>query len=325
MIHFILRYLRSVISKSKFGFQLPELQREIDPQIISDIIYERLISESPCMIARYGSTELLTITNYLGIYDYSGVKDYLIGKNNAWWWLPNVKKQITEWSGFFPATDNNLNKFCEMMIADTKEVDILGSWLKTEYYVEQFSNNWKKVWQIFLDPFWCERPWTRALEGKKILIVHPFSEIIQSQYNNKRKLLFNNADILPQFDLVTIKAVQSLGGVSNGFPNWFDALEYMKSKIDNCEYDICLLGCGAYGFPLAAHIKRQGKKAFHIGGSLQLLFGIIGSRWENPNYASKARTVVPELNYPDLINENWIRPTLYKTENAQKVEGNCYW
>ena len=27
------------------------------------------------------------------------------------------------------------------------------------------------------------------------------------------------------------------------------------------------LGCGAYGFPLAAHVKRMGKKAIHMGGS----------------------------------------------------------
>ena len=325
MFHNILRYLRGVIGKTKLGYKLPELVREENPQIISDIIYDKLMSDSPCMIARYGSTELLTITNYLGISKHSGVVDYLIGKQNAWWWLPNVKKQISEWSGFFPTTDDNLNLFCQMMINDTKEVDILGSWLKSEYYVEEYSQNWIKVWQIFLDPFWCEKPWTRALKGKKVLIVHPFAEIIKSQYYEKRHLLFKNENILPDFDLITIKAVQSLGGTSKEYKSWFEALDAMKCQVDNCDYDICLIGCGAYGFPLAAHIKRQGRKSFHLGGSLQLLFGIIGSRWENNNYAEKARSVVPKLNYPNLINEHWIRPTQYKTKNSYKVEGNCYW
>lgn len=32
------------------------------------------------------------------------------------------------------------------------------------------------------------------------------------------------------------------------------------------DYDICLIGYSAYGFPLAAHAKRKGKKAVHLGG-----------------------------------------------------------
>lgn len=35
----------------------------------------------------------------------------------------------------------------------------------------------------------------------------------------------------------------------------------MKSEIDKCDYDVCLIGCGAYGFPLAAHVKHKGKQA----------------------------------------------------------------
>ena len=50
----------------------------------------------------------------------------------------------------------------------------------------------------------------------------------------------------------------------------------MKSQMDQTDYDIALIGCGAYGFPLAAHAKRMGKQAIHMGGSLQLLFGIRG-------------------------------------------------
>lgn len=86
---------------------------------------------------------------------------------------------------------------------------------------------------------------------------------------------------MPDFDLITIKAVQSLGG-GEQFQSWFDALDWMKAEIDKHDYDICLIGCGAYGFPLAAHVKRLGKKAFHLGGALQLVFGIRGRRWENP-------------------------------------------
>ena len=68
------------------------------------------------------------------------------------------------------------------------------------------------------------------------------------------------------------------GGQCSQFNTWFDALDYMKSEIDKYDYDVCLIGCGAYGFPLATHVKHNGKQAIHLGGTLQLLFGIKGNR-----------------------------------------------
>ena len=38
----------------------------------------------------------------------------------------------------------------------------------------------------------------------------------------------------------------------------------MKSEIDKKDFDIALLGCGAYGVPLAAHIKQNGKEAVYV-------------------------------------------------------------
>ena len=58
----------------------------------------------------------------------------------------------------------------------------------------------------------------------------------------------------------------------------------MVKEIEKKDFDIALIGAGAYGMPLAYKIKKMGKKAIHIGGSLQCLFGIKGSRWEAPVY-----------------------------------------
>lgn len=122
-----------------------------------------------------------------------------------------------------------------------------------------------------------------------------------------------------------IKAVQSLGGDDKRFNNWFDALEWMKYKMNQIDYDICLIGCGAYGFPLAAHAKKQGKKAIHLGGSLQLLFGIKGKRWEDPYYGVR-EWGIPYGSYSSLMNEYWVRPDeKERSQNAMQVENGCYW
>ena len=88
---------------------------------------------------------------------------------------------------------------------------------------------------------------------------------------------------------------------------------------------MCLIGCGAYGFPLAAHVKRTGRQAIHLGGALQLLFGIRGKRWENPTYGVKEWGLAYGC-YRELMNDYWVRPgENFKPANAEHVEGACYW
>lgn len=320
-----LKALRKVYTKLFRHHSLPYDKGITDPNKVSELVYKLLASGKPCMIARFGSTELYALTNYLGVIAQNhSIWKYIQGEQFEWWWEKKVATQMTRWSGFFPSTEKNLMRFGELMLNDYKQCDCLGSWLRNEIFLSSVNCHINKFWLIFLDPFWVEKPWTLALTGKKVLVIHPFAEIIESQYHNHRKELFKNPSILPDFKLITIKAVQSLGGKSD-YKSWFDALDYMKGEMEKVDYDIALIGCGAYGFPLAAHAKRMGKQAVHIGGSLQLLFGIKGKRWESPNYAIRARSVCPNLCYPNLFNAHWIRPTEYKSENADSVENGCYW
>lgn len=327
LLIFTLKALRKLYTKTFTGYQPPLLQREEDPDKASEMIYNLLIQDKPCMIARFGSTEMSAIINYLGVNSQQhSTWKFIQGKQPEWWWNKNIMNQMQQWSGFFPPTPENMQRFGEMMIEDAKEVDVLGSWIKGEIYMRDYISRAQIVHLRLLEPFWTNQtPWTKALEGKKILVVHPFAQLILKQYTEKRTLLFNKPNILPLFDLQVIQAVQSLGGESNGFNDWFEALQWMKDEIDKVNYDICLIGCGAYGFPLAAHVKRKGKKTIHLGGALQLLFGIRGKRWENPNYGVK-EWGIPYGSYSALMNQYWVSPgELGKPKNANQVEGACYW
>jgi hypothetical protein len=250
---------------------------------------------------------------------------YIKRQELDWWWNKNLLQKMEQWSGFFPPTIEKIEQFCELMLDDMKEVDILGSWQPHERRFDDKLKNVPFIHLLLLEPYYSKKdPWTKALENKKILIVHPFSELIEKQYGENRTKLFDNPDILPLFQLQTITAVQSLGGVLNGFKDWFEALDWMKQEIDKRDYDICLIGCGAYGFPLAAHVKRKGKKVVHLGGALQLLFGIKGKRWENPNYS------LPYGFYTSMMNEYWVKPSeqlkYQHTNRITNLEGDgCYW
>ncbi len=289
-----------------------------NPDSASQNIYDALISDKPCMIARFGSNELNCVVNYLAIKKgEKSVFSYIKGESFQWWWNLGIIKNLHIAAGFFPPKEECLNRFSELMLNDIPEVDILGSWLPQETIFKVELDKCIKVNLELLNPYFSQNPWTRALEGKKILVVHPFAKTIEQQYK-KRKMLFEN-DLLPEFELKTIKAVLSLADEKTEFADWFEALESMKTEIDQQDYDICLIGCGAYGFPIAAHVKRMGKKGFHLGGSLQLLFGIRGKRWENINYN-------PIYNYAQLMNIYWIKPIEEeKPIGAAKVEGGTYW
>lgn len=314
----------SVVYRKTIGTKtVLNTNREKDSNIVSQMILELLNDKKPAMIARYGATELMCMVNYLGVKKgRPNLISYIQGKEADWWWKDSSLKQIEQWSGFFPATVPNIECFCELMIQNSENVDILASWLDNESYFKKELGKAKRIQGLFLDPFWSDIPWTIALKGKNVLVIHPFETDIKSQYK-RRELLFANSDILPEFNLITICAVQSLGGDCE-FSSWFEALSYMKDEINKVDFDICLIGAGAYGFPLAAYVKSIGRKAVHVGGSLQLLFGIKGKRWENPLYGEQELGIQGE--YPALMNEYWIYPSdKNKPKNANVVEGACYW
>ena len=132
-----------------------------------------------------------------------------------------------------------------------------------------------------LEPFPYDEPWTMALRGKKVLVVHPFAELIESQYRN-RHAIFPEKKILPDCELMTVKAVQSSGKTyPEGVNDWFEALDILYNRCMKKDFEVALVSCGSYAVPLAARLKHAGgKKVIVPGGMMQLMFGIKGARWE---------------------------------------------
>jgi hypothetical protein len=315
-----LKVLRKIYNKLFVSYTINKPKCEQNPDVVSQIIFNKLKDDQPCMIARFGAFELSILENYIGVKSKNkNIFNYIGGKQAGWWWNKKLINQLCTNAGFFPPSIDKIEQFCEVMLEDMKEVDVLGSWLPQETEFKNNIESAKKVRLVYLEPFWSKLPWTKALENKIVLVIHPFAETIEQQFVNK-DLIFTNG-LLPDFELKTIKAVQSIGGINEEFNDWFEALDSMKKQIDETDFDICIIGAGAYGFPLAAYVKRIGKKAFHLGGSSQLLFGIKGKRWESTDYGKALN-----LNYPSLFNEYWVKPGANeKPKTSDQVEDNCYW
>jgi hypothetical protein len=216
-------------------------------------------------------------------------------------------------AGFFPVTDESLGAFGGRMIQEMQNIDVLGSWLPQEVNVLEFMKHAIIVNLADLEPYYHFRPWSEALEGKKVLVIHPFEQSIQQQYR-RREVLFKDQRVLPKFELVTLKAVQSIAGNDPGFRTWFDALDWMCEKVAQIKFDVAIIGAGAYGLPLASYVKSLGRKAVHLGGATQILFGIQGKRWDERPF------------FRELYNQYWIRPLSSEVpDNHRCVEEGCYW
>ncbi len=267
-------------------------------------IVDAFKSEKPFMIGRYGTSEGRALAEYYQIK--CGLrKDY----------LPRTKKFLCCNAGFFPDDSESINKWAELMTDLSGECDIMGvmNYYCEGWVVEHLSPN------SILLPNGCIAPgsdgYTNYLEGKKVLVVHPMVKTIEDQYLNKRKLIYPDTNVLPEFDLQTLKAVNTQGDETDSrFSTWFDALDYMTEEISKKDFDIAIVGCGAYGFPLAARIKQMNKTAIHMGGGVQYLFGIKSLRGDNNRSINK------------FYNDAWVYPDNTEVPKGfEKIEGGCYW
>ncbi len=266
------------------------------------ILAEALISGKSFLFSRFG-TELLICNCYLSGHGYGAVEEKTI--DNA---------------GVFPREDNALNHFCQTYIQSCQSIDYLNAWfwLKSEGTYFRKYCPWALLFPSSVStPFFYEKTWTKALEGKRVLVIHSAVDTIEQQYVKRKDIWKDKPEILPEFTLSTYRAVQSLGGTTE-YSEWQEAFHKMKRDIKKLDFDVAMLGCGAYGLPLAAFIKEEmHKAALHLGGITQIYFGIKGKRWEG----KKENYRYDEL----LYNDAWVRTEEGKPKNYKSVEDGCYW
>lgn len=263
----------------------------------NNILKEKILSRKPFIATKLGAVE----------------------QNVVWAKLTSnyepIRYSASQNAGITPSDDFNLNLFFNEYTEGISNSDMIGSMgqSREEEIILKYAP--KSIYSElrYLEPFYHENPWSESLFNLNVLVIHPFEESIKKQFRIKEKL-FSNMRVLPDFNLKTIKAEQTNGGGLKDSKPFIESLNIMKDKINKIDFDIALIGCGAYGLLLANHIKKINKQAIHIGGGLQIMFGIKGKRWD----------VHPEIS--KMFNDNWIRPSdNEKTLNISSVEDGTYW
>lgn len=266
----------------------------------NELIAERLSKNVPFMVGRFGAVEMHCVSKWMQ------------GKTCS----KEEKEQALYAAGIFPNDDRTIGAFCEIYTEAMKQCDLLGVWEVTgeKKIIKKFCNNPVLMPSRAIEPYYYDRPWSAALAHKKVLIVHPFIGSIKAQIDCREKI-WPNKKVLPPFASVDfVRAIQSNAGGKTEFKDWFEALEFMRNSIAERDFDVAIIGAGAYGFPLAAYVKLLGKQAIQMSGATQILFGIKGKRWDDHPLISQ------------FYNNSWVRPLQSETPpEIKKVEGGSYW
>jgi len=279
-------------------------------------IIELLEKNEPFFISRLG----------IGDETHISLEYLLTNKINPKFLEPNINL-----NGVYSKSGNlnDYENFCKIYLNSIYNSDYLACFTFNSRNIINIQNFFVKKYNLkilhsrVLEPFYSclenEKPWSQYLINKKVLIISPFIESFKKQLNNKFQIFKdpNKKIFLDNQEFVFYKTYQTNAG-NKLHNNWFETYNLMVNDINNIDFDIALVSCGAYGLPLCNYIKtKMNKSAIYIGGGLQLLFGVMGERWGNNEMWNR------------IIRENdtkFIKPSGDEImKNFNKIEGGCYW
>jgi hypothetical protein len=303
-------------------FKSTRVAKRITPERADQVISDLIELGKPALVGRLGGTEARFLGEYFKITKFNKFNRLLFKVKPNW---IKRSREINTNAGFYFEDISQVTKFYSLYNEALLKTDVLGSWGTAFAWIEsRYLRNIKSFIPVPMTAPWVDpykpstrnSPWSKSLNGKKVLVISPFTESIIKQHKIVDEIFPNHN--YPKFVLTTIKAPQTIGFDSNSKPDWFERLEDMKNLMSNKDFDVALIAAGAYSYPLASHAKQMGKIGIHAGGGLQIFFGIIGKRWE-VNWG--------EGNYLEsYFNNFWTRPTASETpSNSNKVEDGCYW
>jgi hypothetical protein len=278
----------------------------------NEFLKRLLLSNKPFLLSRLGIGSETIVTYLLSLGKQIDERNVYVLNNN---------------NGIYCNTFEQIESFGRKYEGCIEHSTVLAEWgnkISGIHPCEQyFINKYKmpRVTSRILEPFYCIEngliPWSHQLLGKKVLIVNPFVDSMQEQLKNNFKI-YKEHDIFLEGQTFVFYKSYVTSGFNHIHDNWTETFQLMCDDISKLDFDIALLGCGGYGLPLSDYIHvTLNKTAIYVGGGLQLLFGVMGKRWENNEMWKR------------IIAENdtkFIRPSQSEQiKNQNNIEGGCFW
>jgi hypothetical protein len=283
---------------------------------IKDAITFALENGTPLLISRHGSFEFQCVAWKKRHPD--------LPLNNSM--LTILHKN----AGIFPSDIAKMEEWLESYWQATCEADGMatGWYLPTSEEEKALVTKYNpKAFQFplrSLEPYYVESSdrWTTLFANKRVTVVSSFAKTMEEQVKKAKDIWLAQADsILPPtttWSFVRTYYPPDLTSRTTAWPkqvsDFAAAVKYIVDAVEEIRPDIVLIGCGGLASPAAAALKKKGRIAIVMGGAIQVLFGIKGSRWKNHAIISQ------------LWNDAWVSPSTDETPmHASSIENKCYW
>jgi len=261
----------------------------------------------PGAAGKIGGTEIKVSRVYLRRRD---ADDICHNFGHYTWWA-----HVT--AGIYPPDPSTLSRFCREYLKTLEGLDLLAVWYQFGEAAarRRYAPRATLCALSALEPYYHARPWSAQLAGKRVVVVSPFERSIRSQYERREKIWAAKPDLLPEFDLRIVRCPQPAGIIDQPeYADWFVALQALKAQLGAHPFDVAIIGAGAWSIPLAVYAKSLGAFGIHLGGTTQLLFGIMGGRWDS------------NAQIGAFVNDSWTRPADDERPSKYRLhENGSYW
>jgi hypothetical protein len=242
----------------------------------------------------------------------------------------HLQNKIELHAGVWPPTKNLLDKWVFSMLEAIRLSDVLvAGWYEPlkeaeKKLLDQVNTLSPRIPLRSLEPYYVEPSlrWTNLLKDQRVAVVSSFSSTIPKQVEKRQDIWPMSTESLLPVSTTWIPIPTGYSpALAQGNCEWPKEIQSWDVAVMDCtkrvmkaNARIAIIGCGGLGMLIGAELRKRGVIAIVLGGAIQVLFGIKGSRWENHSVISR------------FWNEAWVWPDPKETPGgAQHIEGACYW
>lgn len=280
------------------GVPMPDITGDAAQRAIA-----KMIVEGGRLVARVGETEGRAAAHYIR-------RRMALSERQPY--APVNRERLKALAGYFPTTDDDIDRLAQYYIAAIRRIDLYAAWTPHDRLLCPPHAETCTLHDI--DPFFTEYRWPLACVGRRVTIVSPFKRTIMAQWPRRTQLFAQPT--MPDCQLAVVQAPQTQCEQDVTGQDWFDNLRRLDDAVAATTPEVVIIGAGAYGLLLGARAAKRGATAIVMGGSTQLLFGIMGNRWaRDPAYIA-------------LQNPHWTRPGIEERPAGFEhfeTAGGAYW
>src|SRR6266550_6165635 len=192
----------------------------------------------PAAIGKIGSGEMAVLRRYWKLADSRGHCE-------SWGW---EAKNLYQIAGVYPPEPAVFSRFCREYAEALTHLDVLAVWFNFGENAarKRLAPGATLVELTALEPYYHQRPWSQHLAGKRVLVVSPFTDTMVSQFRRRQEVWRKRPDVLPDFELLTLRSPLSAFLTTPAHRDWFTALDAMREQMSSLSFDVAIVGAGAW-------------------------------------------------------------------------------